>query len=134
MKKCLYEDTEVPFLGYIISNIGLSMDQSKVTAVLECEQPKDLKGLQRFLGFANFYRRFIKNFSTLVAPLTNLTKKGGYPTVWPDQSVSAFKKLKEVFSSAPVLVHPDCQSAFIVEVDASELGVGAVLSQYSGSP
>uniref|UniRef100_A0A803JG23 Gypsy retrotransposon integrase-like protein 1 n=1 Tax=Xenopus tropicalis TaxID=8364 RepID=A0A803JG23_XENTR len=117
------------FLGFIISGKGLEMDPGKVRAVLDWAQPFSLRAIQRFLGFANYYRQFIKNFSLIVAPITNLTKKGADPSIWPPEAVQAFETLKKEFSSAPILRPPDSALPFIVEVDASEVGAGAVLSQ-----
>ena len=93
-------------------------------------QPGDRKSLQRFLGFANFYRRFIRGYSSVAAPLTCLTSPKVRFT-WGPEAEEAFQTLKGKFTSAPILVHPDPERQFIVEVDASNTGVGAVLSQRS---
>ncbi|XDV37137.1 hypothetical protein PO909_006790 [Leuciscus waleckii] len=116
--------------GYIVSSEGIRMDPEKVKAVVEWPSPDSRKALQRFLGFANFYRRFIHNFSQLAAPLTALTS----PRTafrWSDTAEAVFAKLKGRFVSAPILIAPDPSRQFVVEVDASEVGVGAVLSQRS---
>ena len=84
--------------------------------------------LQRFLGFTNFYRRFIRSYNTLAAPLTHLTSTK-VRFVWDQEAEKAFRDLKKRFTSAPILVHPDGKAQFIVEVDASNIGVGAFLSQ-----
>ncbi|XP_077103054.1 uncharacterized protein LOC143754001 [Siphateles boraxobius] len=118
--------------GYIISVEGMRMDPEKVKAVVDWPSPDSRKALLRFLGFANFYRRFIRNFSQLAAPLTALTS----PRTtfrWSDAAEAAFAKLKGCFVSAPILITPDPSRQFMVEVDASEVGVGAVLSQRSPS-
>uniref|UniRef100_A0A9J8BP49 Reverse transcriptase/retrotransposon-derived protein RNase H-like domain-containing protein n=1 Tax=Cyprinus carpio carpio TaxID=630221 RepID=A0A9J8BP49_CYPCA len=120
------------FLGYIVSSEGVRMDPDKVKAVIDWPSPDSRKALQRFLGFANFYRRFIRNFSQLVAPLTALTS----PRTtfrWSDTAEAVYAKLKSRFVSAPILVAPDPARQFVVEVDASEVGVGAVLSQRSAT-
>ncbi|KAL0181815.1 hypothetical protein M9458_024221, partial [Cirrhinus mrigala] len=104
-EKCEFHRGKVSFLGYIISSEGVAMDEKKVNAVLNWPRPATLKELQRFLGFANFYRRFIRHF------------KGNHPP-----------------HSAHILHHPDPDKPFIVEVDASSTGVGAVLSQRHGDP
>ena len=83
----------------------------------------------RFLGFANYYRKLIFNYSSVVKPLTDMTKKGVDFSSWSVDALKAFSSIKEGFSSAPILVQPDVSLPFIVEVDASEVGVGAVLSQ-----
>ncbi len=106
------------------------MDPEKIKAVVEWPSPDSRKALQRFLAFANFYRRFIRNFSQLAAPLTALTS----PRTtfrWSDAAEAAFTKLKGCFVSAPILITPDPSRQFVVEVDASEVGVGTVLSQRS---
>lgn len=105
------------------------MDKSKVRAVLEWPQPRTLKELQRFLGFANFYRRFIRNFSCIAAPLTSMTKRTSTHLTWSREALQAFQELKDRFTSAPILRHPDPELLFIVEVDASSTGIGAILSQ-----
>lgn len=106
------------------------MDPSKVKAVVEWAAPGSRKDLQRFLGFANFYRRFIRNYSSIAAPLTALTSSS-VKFLWSDSAERAFQQLKSRFTSAPVLITPDPSRQFIVEVDASDVGVGAVLSQRS---
>ncbi len=124
------QKTSTSFLGYIISQEGVAMDENKVRAVLEWPQPHTVKELQRFLGFANFYRWFIRNFSAVAAPLTAMTKRS---TSWNPEALLAFQELKTRFTSAPIL-HPDPRTPFIVEVDASSTGIGAVLSQRQGTP
>ncbi|CAJ0968583.1 unnamed protein product [Ranitomeya imitator] len=109
----------------------IEMDPVKVQAIHDWTQPTSVKSLQKFLGFANFYRRFISNFSSVAKPLTDLTKKGADVVNWSSAAVEAFQELKRRFSSAPVLCQPDVSLPFQVEVDASEIGAGAVLSQRS---
>ena len=106
------------------------MDPEEVRAVEQWPTPTDRKALQRFLGFANFYRRFIRNYSSITAPLTRLTSTK-VRFAWEQEAEEAFRNLKGRFTSAPILVHPDPERQFIVEVDASNTGVGAVLSQRS---
>ena len=108
------------------------MDPDKVKAVIDWPSPDSRKALQRFLGFANFYRRFIRNFSQLVSPLTALTSPST-PFRWSNTAETVFTNLKSRFISAPILVAPDPTRQFVVEVDASEVGVGAVLSQRAAS-
>ncbi|KAG1956972.1 retrotransposable element [Pimephales promelas] len=131
-EKCSFHAQSVPFLGYIISSEGLRVDPDKVKAVVDWPSPDSRKALQQFLGFANFHRRFIRNFSQLVAPLTALTS----PRTtfrWSNTAEAVFTNLKSRFVSAPILVTPDPTRQFVVEVDASEVGVGAVLSQRASS-
>ncbi|XDV15081.1 hypothetical protein PO909_015221 [Leuciscus waleckii] len=127
-EKCVFHAQSVPFLGYIISSEGVRMDPDKVKAVIDCPSPDSLKALQRFLGFANFCRRFIRNFSQLAAPLTALTS----PRTtfrWSDTAEAVFAKMKSRFVSAPILVAPDPSRQFVVEVDASEVGNPSSWSQ-----
>ncbi len=133
-EKCEFHQTNTSFLGYVISQDGVSMDDKKVQAVLDWPQPQTVKELQRFLGFANFYRRFIRNFSSIASPLTAMTKRNTSRLVWPPEALLSFKELKARFTSAPILRHPDPERQFTVEVDASNTGVGAVLSQRHGEP
>lgn len=131
-EKCEFHVESVAFLGYIIGSGQVKPDPSKIQAVVEWPQPENRKQLQRFLGFANFYRRFIRNYSSVATPLTKLTSSK-LPFVWSPDAEQAFQTLKERFTSAPVLIHPNPALQFIVEVDASDTGVGAVLSQRSPS-
>ena len=129
-EKCDFHCTTTTFLGYIISPGNLSMDPEKVKAVVEWPSPTNRRELQRFLGFANFYRRFIRGYSSIAAPLTALTSSR-ITFSWNPLAERAFETLKTRFSTAPILVHPDSTAQFIVEVDASNVGVGAILSQRS---
>ncbi|KAM9452535.1 uncharacterized protein ACWYII_047030 [Salvelinus alpinus] len=111
-----------------LSAEGIQMDPAKVQDVSDWPVPKSRVELQRFLGFANFYRRFIRNFGQVAAPLTALTSvKSCFK--WSGSAQGAFDLLKKRVTSAPILVTPDVTKQFIVEVDASEVGVGAILSQ-----
>ncbi|CAM4349732.1 unnamed protein product [Leuciscus chuanchicus] len=131
-EKCTFHAHSVTFLGSVISAEGISMDPAKVQAVTEWPIPESRVALQRFLGFANFYRRFIRNFSQVAAPLSALTSvKSSFK--WSESAQRAFDQLKHLFTTAPILVTPDVSKQFIVEVDASEVGVGGVLSQRSDS-
>ncbi len=132
LEKCEFHRPTVQFLGYIIGREGIQMDQGKVTAVAEWPTPQTIKELQRFLGFANFYHRFIKGFSLLTAPLTTLLRGKPKSLSWSSNAHEAFDSLKTAFSTAPILRHPDPHVPFVVEVDASTTGAGAVLSQLFG--
>uniref|UniRef100_A0A8C1UTM1 Gypsy retrotransposon integrase-like protein 1 n=1 Tax=Cyprinus carpio TaxID=7962 RepID=A0A8C1UTM1_CYPCA len=110
------------------------MDEAKVKAVTEWPQPSTVKELQRFLGFANFYRRFIRNYSMVASPLTSLLEGKPSKLGWSEEATQAFNILKVKFTTAPILKHPDPNLPFIVEVDVSDSGIGAVLSQRHGQP
>ncbi len=129
LEKSEFHSTTVSFLGFILSCGSVQMDPSKVCAVLEWPHPDSLKQVQRFLGFANFYRRFIRGFSSIADPLTALTRRSGTPFQWTEKANQAFERLKQLFTSTPILTLPDPELPFIIEVDASDMGVGAVLSQ-----
>ncbi len=134
LEKCEFHRPTVQFLGYIIGREGIQMDQGKVTAVAEWPTPQTIKDLQRFLGFANFYRRFMKGFSLLTAPLATLLCGKPKSLSWSSNAHEAFNSLKTAFSTAPILRHPDPHVPFVVKVDASTTGAGAVLSQLFGEP
>jgi len=131
-EKCVWKATEVEFLGYIIGRNGIRMAEDKVQAVLDWKTPESLTEVQSFLGFANFYRRFIQNFSRVARPLTELTKKEvGKEWAWNQQAESAFQELKHHFTMAPILAHFDPRKPILVETDASDFALGDVLSQRS---
>lgn len=126
--KCLFHASSVEFLGYNVSPDRVSMDTSKTDSIRAWPTPGSVKEIQSFLGFANFYRRFIANYSGIVQPLTRLTRKD-VPFLWDSSAQSAFDSLKSAFTSAPILrhFHPDRQT--IVETDASDYAIAAILSQ-----
>ncbi|KAL0167267.1 hypothetical protein M9458_039111, partial [Cirrhinus mrigala] len=128
-EKCEFHVTQAQFLRFIITPGHVEMDPKKVEAVLNWPIPTTVKEVQRFIGFANFYRRFIKNFISVVALLTALTKRGGIKIHTGPETAGAFQDLKCRFTSAPILSIPDPERPFVVEVDASEVGIGANLSQ-----
>jgi len=130
IRKCEFSVTETKYLGLIISTSGIRMDQEKVRAITTWELPKSLKDLQRFLGFANFYRRFIAGFSGIARPLTNLLGKGNWVHPLPVAAAEAFEALKRAFVTAPVLSYFHPERRTVVEVDASDWAAGGVLSQY----
>uniref|UniRef100_A0A674MFK3 Gypsy retrotransposon integrase-like protein 1 n=1 Tax=Takifugu rubripes TaxID=31033 RepID=A0A674MFK3_TAKRU len=130
-EKCEFHTTSISFLGFVVARGQLSPDPAKVRAVMEWPTPSSRKQLQQFLGFANFYRRFIRDYSKVAAPLTRLTSTL-LSFRWTPEAETAFNRLKGLFSSSPILTHPDPNRQFVVEVDASDVGVGAVLSQRSG--
>lgn len=129
-EKCEFNVPSVSFLGYILAKGQLQPDPAKIESVVGWPQPTTRKQLQQFLGFANFYQRFIRDYSKVAAPLTRLTSTHLH-FVWTAEADAAFRHLKERFSSPPVLTHPDSKLQFIVEVDSSSTGIGVVLSQRS---
>ncbi|KAI2657226.1 Transposon Tf2-9 polyprotein [Labeo rohita] len=133
-EKCEFHQEKIAFLGYIISPEGVAMDERKVNAVRNWPRPTTLIELQRFLGFANFYRRFIRGFSSVAAPLSSMVKRGISRLAWTPPAIQTFLDLRQRLTTAPILHHPDPNMPFFVEVDASSTGVGAVLSQRQGQP
>ena len=128
-KKCELFQTEVKFLGHVVSREGVKCDPQKIERVLHWPEPKCRKEVQSFLGFCNYYRRFIDNYSSQVTPLTKLTRMK-VPFIWTEECKNAFQELKGYFVSAPILSYPSTAGGkFIVDTDASGEGIGAVLSQ-----
>jgi len=127
-EKCVWRAQEVEFLGYVIGRNGIEMARNKVEAVLDWKTPRSLTETQLFLGFANFYRRFIQDYTRVARPLTELTKKSE-KWVWTKEAEEAFRELKNRFTLAPILAHFDAQKPVIIETDASDFAIGAVLSQ-----
>ncbi|XP_073533008.1 uncharacterized protein [Phyllobates terribilis] len=103
LKKCVFEQTSLPFLGSIISETGLRMDPEKESTVLNWPRPDSLKSIQRFLEFANYYRQFIPHFASHTTSISALTRKGANSRVWNLEAESAFVSLKQASASAPVL-------------------------------
>jgi hypothetical protein len=127
--KCEFETQEVKYLGFIIEvGKGIRVDPEKIKAILQWEPPKNVKGVRGFIGFANFYRIFIPDFSDISAPLVSLTKKD-VPFRWTDSHQNAFDELKRLFVTAPILAHFDSERETIVEADTSGWTIGGVLSQ-----
>jgi hypothetical protein len=127
--KCEFGRSSMAYLGHVISAEGAAMDKFKVQAVMDWSVPKSAKAVCDFLGLAGYYRRFIRNFSAMAAPLTALLKEGFRRN---DDTDRAFRELQQALTSAPVLQLPAFDCDFIVECDASGSGVGAVLHQGAG--
>jgi hypothetical protein len=128
-EKCEFHHQEVKYLGFIISSNSTKMDPAKVATVQEWPEPRNVKDVQSFLRFANFYRSFVKGYSQIVAPMTQLTWKDTC-LVWSDECSQSFETLRKVFTTAPVLQHFDYERQIIVETDASDYVSTGVLSQY----
>jgi len=127
--KCLFYKKKVEFLGFIPGPEGIQMDEEKVCTIKTWPTPCKVKDMQAFLGFTNFYRRFIYNYSKKSVPLTHLTKKN---TSWNcnKDCQAVFDTLKEAFTSAPVLAHWDPEAPIMVETDASDYALAAILSTH----
>src|SRR5258707_8735564 len=126
-KKCNFHTDTIEYLGFILPPTGLHMDPAKVAAIQNWPEPQNVRDVQSFLGFANFYRRFIADYSQMTLPLTNLCKKAT-PWNFGERETTAFRTLKNAFSTAPVLCHwaPDLQMT--VETDASDHAIAGILS------
>ena len=127
-EKCQFHTDTTGYLGFIVSPKGVAMDPAKTKVIGDWPTPRNLKEVQSFLGFANFYRRFIDAYSRIVRPLTNLTQKDT-PFQWSPPQEAAFQQLKSAFQSAPVLAHFDPDHQIIIETDASDFAIGTILSQ-----
>lgn len=127
-EKCEFYSDRVDFLGYSITKEGISMDIEKISSISKWPTPNSVTQVRSFLGFANFYRHFIKNYSKLALPLTDLTRKGD-TFQWTRQAEEAFQELKRQFEEGDILRHFDPTKKIILETDASDFAIGAVLSQ-----
>ena len=127
--KCEFHVTQVPYLGLIITTEGIKMDPSKIDTIVNWPTLINVKDVQSFLGFANFYRRFIYGYSRIANPLTRLTRKD-VPFVWSQECQKAFNTLKEAFTSEIILRHYNPDHKIVVETDASDYVSGGILSQY----
>ena len=131
LKKCSFFQEEVTFLGHRVSAEGISPNEAKLVAVRNWKTPKSVTAVREFLGFAGYYRRFIRGFAQRAAPLTALTGKNAR-FAWSKACEAAFQALKRSLASAPVMAYPqfeDSAGAFILDTDASNVSIGAVLSQ-----
>ena len=129
--KCHLFRKSVKFLGHIISTEGIQPDPVKLEAVTQWPVPVSKDGVQSFLGFVSYYRRYVKNFSLLAEPLINLTRKN-VKFRWDADCEGAFKKLRDALVDYPILAYPDFTQPFVLTTDASGTGIGAVLSQGQG--
>ena len=125
--KCFWNKKTVEMLGFIVGNGKMEMERSKIQAIQDWQPPAKKKALQRFLGFCNFYRRFIKGYARIAGPLHELTGNKKYE--WEKAQQTAFQQLKDAVTKAPVLILPDLSKPFRLETDASQVAIGAVLSQ-----
>ncbi|GBG91417.1 hypothetical protein CBR_g52304 [Chara braunii] len=131
-KKCDWAKTQVLYLGHVLDGDGVKPEDSKIAAIRDWPTPRTLTELHSFLGLANYSRKFVRNFSTIAAPLRRLLRK---ETIWKwDKDCTfAMKKLKQALIEYPVLKVADPSLPFVVTTDASQYGIGAVLQQDDGN-
>ncbi|GJY46363.1 peroxidase 64 [Tanacetum coccineum] len=127
LSKCCFGQTQVVFLGHVITVVGVHVEQEKISSIQSWPVPTSVKEVHGFLGLTGYYRRFVRNYGMIARSLTALTKKDGL--VWSTEALIAFHKLKQALMSTPVLRLPDFSKDFTVECNASSEGVGAILSQ-----
>lgn len=129
--KCEFFKTQLKFLGYIVGDNSLRTDPDKIAAMIDYPRPTNFTEVKRFIGLCSWYRRFIENFSSLVSPINDLLKgkKKKQSIEWNPEAEKSFILIKEALVSAPVLSQPDFTKPFVVQCDASNTGVGGVLTQ-----
>ena len=128
--KCSFCRASVSYLGHVVSRGGVSTDPEKTVKVTEWPTPTSVQEAQQFLGLASYYRRFVHNFAEIAKPLHRLTEHGR-EFFWTLECETAFATLKNRLSSAPILSFSDFSKPFLLDTDASQEGIGAVLSQIS---
>ena len=126
--KCSFAQFEAKYLGYIIDKDGNHTDPSKISTIKEYPVPTNVTEVRAFLGLASYYRRFVKGFSSIASPLFKLLKKDAV-FEWHQDQQEAFEALKIMLMTSPVLARPDWEKPFILQTDASALGLGAILTQ-----
>jgi hypothetical protein len=131
MSNCRFGCPEIEYLGHIVSAQGVCADPGKIQAMVDWPLPKTLKALRGFLGLTGYYRKFIKGYGSIAAPLTAMLRKNSFS--WTEPTEAAFQALKEAITHAPVLALLDFTQPFLIECDASGSGIGAVLMQGSRS-
>jgi hypothetical protein len=125
--KCVFAVPKVEYLGHVISEQGVALDPEKIQAMVDWPRPHSLTTLRSFLGLTGFYRRFVRYYASIAAPLTDLLRSTKFS--WNQEAEKAFTTLKNKMITTPVLILPDFTKSFVVETDASAIAIGAILSQ-----
>ena len=128
LSKCSFAKKELAYLGHVISAKGVATDPTKVNIIKHWPTPTNVKEVRSFLGMASYYRKFVQGFGTISKPLTSLLKKGSV-FFWAQEQQQSFQTLKDALVTTPVLALPDLSKSFVIETDASDKGIGAVLQQ-----
>ncbi|XP_055603795.1 uncharacterized protein LOC129752031 [Uranotaenia lowii] len=129
LKKSQFGVRELTYLGYMLTSEGLKPNPERIEPIVNYERPTSIRSLRRFLGMANYYRRFIPKFSEMTAPLTNLLKKKPKSIKWTSEAEVSFNRIKEALITAPVLASPNFNLPFHIQTDASDTAVAAILTQ-----
>ena len=127
-RKCEFHTQETEYFGFIINPEGVKVDPIKTSAIWEWKPPSSVKGIQEFMGFCNFYRRFIEEFSRTAKPLYDRTKKG-IKWEWGDKEQAAFDELRKKLCTTPVLTHFKPGRPLMIETDASKYACSGIISQ-----
>lgn len=131
MEKCKFCRAELKYLGYVINEEGLKTDPDKLKSIKNFPLPMTAKQLRGFIGLCSYYRRFVKHFSSIIAPMTSMLgkRKGKDGISWSEEALAAFETLKTALTTAPVLASPDYSKKFTLHCDASSVGIGSSLTQ-----
>lgn len=129
LEKSRFCRKQVMYLGYLLNEHGVAIDSSRIQPVLDYARPKTQEDIRRLMGLAGFYQRFVKDYSRVTAPITDLLTKENKKFIWNNEAESAFRELKSILTSAPILGNPDFSKIFTIESDASDRAIGAALVQ-----
>ena len=126
--KCMFGLAAVKFFGHIVTADGIGVDPEKISTIQDWPLPQCVTQMRSFLGLASYYRRIIEGFGKIAAPLTKMLENN-CSFVWEDDAINAFAELRTLLANAPILIYPDFNLPFLLDSDASDKGIGAVLSQ-----